>query len=149
MNELRIFIVLSTYCAGLFGVLFSLGAWAADTDNKTLTGRQSALIESYAEKTGKSLSYKILKTDLNEDGIDEFIMRHGCEKDGGMCAYSLLAESGGEIMELLTIRARNIALGNAYTSGVRNVIAYNNATNDYMRRVYVWEPAASRYTVKE
>ena len=86
--------------------------------------------------------------DLNEDGLDEFIAQTACKADG-ICQYLVLAESRSAIVQLGLIAARTLALGSAYSGGVRNIIAYKAGDNDFTPTLYIWEPASRQYMIKE
>jgi len=91
----------------------------------------------------------IAPVDLNEDGLHEFIVRDkSCDSRKQSCDFKILAENNDKIILLGEIPAYNIALGNAYSQGVRNILAFENAANDYAYAVYVWEPLQSRYMME-
>jgi hypothetical protein len=116
--------------------------------NGPMNERERRLMDAYAADILKTplSNLSIARADLNEDGLNEFLVRANC---AGLCTYKILAESDDKIVELGNIEAKEIRMGNAYFSGVRNIIAYKNTLNDYDRTVYVWEPQASRYMIKE
>jgi hypothetical protein len=106
-------------------------------------------LENYFKAlTPPKTAYDLAEIDLNEDGLHEFIARTSC-KDDKTCDYHVLAQNNDHIIELGLIPARNIALGSAYSGGVRNIIAYKSGDNDFTSTLYVWEPGARRYMIKE
>ncbi len=85
----------------------------------------------------------VAPTDLNEDGLSEFIVR---DKDcAPACRFTILAENDGKITPLGIIEARALALGDRHSNGVRSLFGYASDNNDYDYTVYVWEPATGRY----
>ena len=92
----------------------------------------------------------IAGADLNRDGIDEFIVdSSGCRAAQTKCTYLILAESGENMIRLGRLAAYNIMLADSYSHGVRDIMAFNNADNDFAHTLYVWEPDRSRYIMAE
>jgi hypothetical protein len=90
------------------------------------------------------------KADLNGDGMDELILKKGvCPKAPALCTFIPVAETDGRAVKLGEIQARALLLGNGHRNGVRNILAYNSAVNDYEYQLYVWDPARARYTGEE
>lgn len=90
-------------------------------------------------------AYDIARTDLNGDGLDEFIARaEGCAPED-LCEYLILGETGETMLNLGEIKALRIMLGHDYTAGVRNLLVFDNAANDFDYQLYVWHSAQSRY----
>jgi hypothetical protein len=110
--------------------------------------REKALIEAYtfARFQLPAEQLAIARPDLNEDGLNEYIIRTGCSN---LCTFVVLAERDNEIIELGEIQARTVALGNDYSGSVRNIIALQDNINDYKRTVYSWEPGTSQYMIKD
>ncbi len=91
---------------------------------------------------------KIAGIDLNEDGMDEFIVSNAdCTKVKQNCTYSILADKDNNLITLGTIKARTLLLGDSYSHGIRDILAYDNDRNDFDYTLYVWEPTLSRYTI--
>ena len=87
----------------------------------------------------------IAKTDLNNDGLYEFILRpKGCGADT-KCRYMVLAEDGPEIYTLGDFEGVNLLLGAEFKHGIRNLLVFNNAANDFDYELYTWHPKASAY----
>jgi hypothetical protein len=124
------------------GPALATGAFEWDTP---LSGPQKLLLEAYFKQPASAFS--IAPADLNEDGIPEFVVRSGCE--ASLCTYKILAEQNSTLIELGNLQAFNIQSGNASSNGVRNILAYKNADNDFRPALYVWEPQAARYIMKE
>lgn len=91
----------------------------------------------------------IARADLNEDGIDEIILRHACKIPENICAHEILALSGEKFIKIGEIEARILALGQGYNAGIRTIWAYKNDTNHFEYDIYVWEPAARQYIIKK
>ena len=125
----------------------------------TAHGLEKIIYNQSISKSSSLLIYRFLDTednldiarvDLNEDGLNEFIVRDAaCGNTGDFCDFDVLAEDKGKIISLGHIRARTLVLGNQYSAGVRHILAYQNPVNDYSYAVYVWEPERSRYILLE
>ncbi|MEZ5919446.1 MAG: hypothetical protein R3D66_05965 [Alphaproteobacteria bacterium] len=91
----------------------------------------------------------IAPIDLNEDGLDEFIVKPKmCAKE---CDFTVMAENGnnGQLIALGTLKGRELLPGNAYSHGVRHLLLFDDPNNDYSYSVYVWAAERSRYMMKE
>ncbi|MGB4106969.1 MAG: hypothetical protein WBK55_04150 [Alphaproteobacteria bacterium] len=85
----------------------------------------------------------VAPADLNEDGLSEFIVR---DKDcAPACRFTILAENDEKVTSLGIIEARVLAMGDRHSNGVRTLLAYKSAANDYDYTVYVWEPSSGQY----
>ena len=91
----------------------------------------------------------IAETDLNEDGIDEFILKDSTCNPANFCNFTIVADGGDTLIELGKIKALNLMLGNGYSSGIRNILAFQNNINDFDHELYVWEPAQARYILSK
>lgn len=150
----------SAICKPLFYIVFLTVLVAAfplhaseklDFDQK-LNERTQRLVEGFAQEQIKSdiTDLRIARADLNEDGLSEFILTSkACENSPGLCDYTILAEMKDSIVEIGAFRARTVLLGNGYSGGIRNIMAFDKEINDYDYELYVWEPLQSRYILAE
>ena len=111
-----------------------------------VSARQKALIQDYFQQKPPA-DLTIAKADLNDDGTEELIAKANCQ--AALCDFHILAESHEKLVELADIKAQNIQLSDTFTSGVRNIIAFKNASNDFDHSVYIWEPQARRYMIEK
>ncbi len=123
--------------------------------NKSLSEREQRNITRYIEENSQEIpgisakNLKISATDLNRDGIEEFILgATECSDDAKTCPFLVLADKTHSVILLGRIEARAIALANTYSHGIRDIYAYNSISNDFDYDLYVWEPASSHYTIK-
>ena len=99
----------------------------------------SSDIESFSQATD----------DLNNDGLEEFILRtQSCDAATG-CTYHILAETKGDITPLGTLQGHNLLLGNEYSHGVRNLLVFTNPSNDFDYDLYTWHPEHSSYRISK
>ena len=107
-------------------------------------------VNIFLEKTYKTdiSLYNIAEIDLNNDGIDEHILkRKACNTKENQCIYSVIAEKGDEIILLAKIRARNIIAGETSSYGIKDILAFKNEINDYNFDIYMWSPSQKMYII--
>lgn len=117
-----------------------------------LAVRTRLTLEDYTtHKLGIQLeTLDILASDLNTDGIDELILhKKNCALQETACDFSILADTKNGIVPLGTIKGRKILLGNHFSHGVRNILAFGNTLNDYDYTLYVWRPDKTSYEKKD
>ena len=121
--------------------------------DQNLNERVQRMVAGFAKdeikKDIKDLS--IAKADLNEDGLDELILKSaqcgsGAEKT---CDYVVVAEAQDKMVEIGAFKARDVRLGNGYSAGIRNILTFANEINDFEYELYVWEPQQSRYILSK
>ena len=83
---------------------------------------------------------EIAAVDLNSDSLDEFILKDG--------VFKVLAQSNGKIIEIGEIDAVKIMLSYKHSHGVRDILAFSSADNDFEYDVYRWDIDKLRYTHK-
>ncbi len=144
---LRVFAVLFLF-SGVFAVIApAVPAHAAEQLGfGAKIGDSSRLALSRYLQRDISDGLLIAPVDLNEDGLDEFIVHDkNCGKISSPCSFMILSENESSIQKLGDIPARALALGNDHTKGVRSLLAYQSTVNDYNYTVYVWEPNQGQY----
>lgn len=144
--------VLRYICPALF-VLFcmagpTLASGPLQFEHTPNASEKLALEEYFKSASPPARDYDIAVSDLNEDGMKELILRANCNPEKS-CLFIVLAYKDNVLIELAKIQAYTLTLGSAYSVGVRNIIAYNRPDNDYRPSLYVWEPGARRYMMKE
>lgn len=113
-----------------------------------LTSQEAKKMESYLKKPLAG-NFRVSKVDLNDDGLYEYIVVDNECLRQNFCPTSVLSDAEQSFIELGNIKAKNIALSNKYTNGVRNLLVYNNDKNDYDYSVFVWDSPKSTYVFKE
>lgn len=118
--------------------------------NRPVPLRAQGAIEVYAkESLQPSLTgLSIAATDLNNDGINEFIIRdQACPAPAEPCRYVVLGDTEQGIVLLGDFQAREIMLGNSFSHGVRDLLVKDSEGNDFIFGQYVWDAQTSRYTM--
>lgn len=87
----------------------------------------------------------IAKTDLNQDGLPEFIYRSSECAPSQICTFQILAETSNQITSLGTIQSMTLMLGTEYSDGVRNILSFENPANDFDYALYTWHPKDAQY----
>lgn len=93
-------------------------------------------------------SYEIAKIDLNNDYIDEYIIRpksiEFCNKSG-LCPYSIIALHKLTPVSLGYFMAHNMTVSDKTSFGIRNLWIYNNPSNNFENVLTKWEPYTAQY----
>jgi len=145
----------SCLLSAVFGMLgltpqaFALEPLRAPT--QSLSQRTTLSLEDYAA-TMLHMSLEALTiaaSDLNGDGTDEFILHNtSCLKKADFCDFHVLAETKDAMIPLGVLKGKRLLLGNAFSHGIRNILAFEDATNDYDYTLYVWNPEKTSYEKK-
>ncbi len=116
---------------------------------KVSTSLKSQINTLLAEIYNTDISlYEIANIDLNNDGIDEHILkRKTCGATQNQCIYSILAEKDDEIILLSKIRAKNLIIGETSSYGIKDILAFKNEINDYNFDIYMWSPSQKMYII--
>lgn len=108
-------------------------------------------IDSFLEKTyDTNLSqYDVAGIDLNNDGIDEHILKQiRCNIQTKQCTHLILAEKQKEILLLSKIKAYNLMIGGSSSHGIKDLLAFKNKINDYNFDIYMWSPSQKMYILR-
>ncbi|MCB1652202.1 MAG: hypothetical protein KDI46_09125 [Alphaproteobacteria bacterium] len=92
---------------------------------------------------------EIAYIDLNEDGIDEMMLKEKSCTGQKICTISILARAPGKLHSLGKIEGKNVAIAQSYNHGIRDLMVYDDPDNDYKYDLYVWNPQETRYKLKE
>ncbi|PCI56822.1 MAG: hypothetical protein COB36_00680 [Alphaproteobacteria bacterium] len=93
--------------------------------------------------------YKIAGIDLNNDGINEHILKQRrCNVVTKQCTHLILAEKKNEILLLSKIKAYNLMIGGTNSYGIKDVLAFTNEINDYNFDIYMWSPSRKMYILR-
>jgi len=93
--------------------------------------------------------YKVSGVDLNNDGIDEHILKQRrCNVLTKQCTHLILAEKKNEILLLSKIKAYNVMIGGTNSHGIKDVLAFTNEINDYNFDIYMWSPSRKMYILR-
>jgi len=96
----------------------------------------------------QKLPFTMAGTDLNGDGVDEWIIRQDisptCESDAS-CQYLVVGLTEREPVLLGDFAARKVGIADEKQYGVRNLLVYNEKNDDFAVKTYVWTPAEAAF----
>ena len=90
-------------------------------------------------------AFEVAPTDLNGDGLYEFILRSKDCQQALQCRFIVFGETDEGVLLLGEMTGHNVLLGNDSSYGVRNLLIYSNAVNDYDYELLRWDPRHSEY----
>lgn len=94
--------------------------------------------------------FKIAQTDLNNDGINEYILKRlSCIKANNSCSHLILGETNNNMRLLSTIKARHIMLAGTSSFGVNDLLVFQNDINDYDFDIYMWSSTEKMYILEK
>lgn len=133
-------------------VMSVLPAMAAEKlDFNAAIGAKTRLdLNHYIQNTLKTTpdSLEIAPADLNGDGLAEYILKDKNCAAEAQCRYTILAETQNGFLQLGQTQAKNLMLGDDTVQGVRNLMVFQNDTNDFDYALYTWQPEAASYNRK-
>ena len=99
---------------------------------------------------GNQSDYDIAENDLNNDGLQEFVLRpKTCPSDPKPCQYMILAENKNKIYILGMISAYKLMLSGTFSNGIQDFLAFQSDNNDYEYERYIWSPTEARYILEK
>ena len=115
------------------------------TYSDQMNARERLVLQSFFK--GSSLNdFKIAKVDLNNDGLNEFVIKKGyCEDYRRYCDYYILADTDNDLIPLGHIQAYYLAAGTSGSNNVRDLMVYKNKRNDYAPVIYSWDAKRRSY----
>jgi len=112
--------------------------------------REESVI-NYLESSKKlfsELPFKIAAVDLNDDGVDEWIVRQdkssACEPNVE-CEFLVVALKKNAPLLIGHIRAGKVGIDEFKSYGVVNLRVYNIKNNDFEYSVYRWTPEKAAF----
>ena len=90
----------------------------------------------------------IASTDLNNDAINEYIITPQNSdfcKQNKLCPYIIVAFQNHKPIEIGQFDAHKILISNKKSYGIRQIIVYNNAYNDFKYITAIWNPFSFRF----
>lgn len=97
-------------------------------------------------KSGAEAVLGFSAKDLNDDGINEYIITENCSYGTPKpCDTWVVANNNGNLSILAQFTAKNIALSNKYTNGIRDLLVYNDPGNDFRYTIFRWNSPRGAY----
>ncbi len=98
--------------------------------------------------TTPRITYHIATTDLNNDAIDEYIIKPASARDcqkKPLCQHSIIALQDHAPLLIGQFDAHKILISDKKTYGVRHIIVYNQPHNDFKTATAIWSPFNFRF----
>lgn len=109
--------------------------------------KQKQIIQFIKNKTQTAdISEKISKIDLNNDLIDEYIVKQGCAP-ARLCQYFITAFENHTPILIGRFDAHKILISDKKDYGIRQIIVYNQPHNDFTHATAIWNPHKFEYTL--
>ena len=86
----------------------------------------------------------IAEVDLNNDSIDEYVLKR--DAGGTSQEFQVLALINDTLVPLGNIRAQKLMIAYEENNGVRSILGFKDANNDYEYDIYAWDAMKSRYS---
>lgn len=96
-----------------------------------------------------SVPYGIASFDLNDDGVDEWIVRDDADSGCGVkasCRYIAVGLSEKKPIVLGQFYASNLAVLDKKMFGVHGIAVYNNPNDDFKFIAHHWNPKISAFS---
>lgn len=109
--------------------------------------------ESYIDEIpDNQFIYGIHETDLNADGVMEYIVRlpdpfYKCNEIG--CHHGVIAVNGEDVTRLLYVEYTELDISSNTTGGVKDILSYESSLNDFAPTTYKWDSETGRYSKEE
>lgn len=136
---------LSIYLFGILVFLLSNTNIFASQDlffSETPTPTAQVLLNNFLKNTKKSTEdFTYSEHDINNDGFPEFFLKSKkCDVSSLYCKFYILAKKGTEIILLLELQAKKIAISDTKTNGIHDILAIRDKKNDYKYEQFIWSP---------
>lgn len=116
---------------------------------KAETYKQKQVVQFVRAETPESnAEYVLSPVDLNDDAIDEYIVRPKSNKNcpkKPLCPHKIVAFQDYKPIYIGSVDAHKILISDKKTYGIRHIIVYNQAHNDYAHTTMLWDPSSFRY----
>lgn len=142
----------------LFSILLLFGSLYAPNSVMAFGSLRFVPATSYKEKEVISfvkehndalgVEYLLAPIDLNNDAIDEYIIKPKSMKDcpaRPLCSYQIIAHQNHKPILIGQFDAHKVRIGDKKTYGIRQVILYNEPHNDFKTATALWNPYSFRF----
>jgi len=87
---------------------------------------------------------QLAEVDLNNDSVAEYILLR--DADDSSHAFEVLAMINNRLIPLAKIRAQKLMIAYDENNGVRSILGFKDANNDYEYDIYSWDAMRSKYS---
>lgn len=117
--------------------------------NNPQNHKENKAIEFISKNQQEASSvYEIAKIDLNDDLIDEYVIKpKGRDKctQANLCTYTLVALQDYSPIKIGEFNAHKLLILDKKTYGIRDIIVYNDSYNDFKNITARWNPFTFSY----
>jgi len=92
-----------------------------------------------------ALSLRIASVDLNDDFIDEYILKTTKCRQSRLCTYTIIAFMNKKPRIIGQFDAHKINVTEKKDYGIKRLIVYYDLSNDFVSRALFWRPFQFRY----
>ena len=134
----------------LFLVFIPRGLSASESlrFNTVTSNKEKYLLSLIKDQQASDKTHHIAKTDLNDDFIDEYIIRPiSCSKTK-LCPHIIIGVYNQSPITLGVFDAHQIRVSFEKDYGIRRLVVYNQKNNDFSSRIAVWQPYKSQYILQ-
>ncbi len=128
---------------------FEASAQQTPVFGAAVTYKENQIIQFVSQLPGQNNDYTLAKVDLNDDALDEYIVKPSRCSIKTMCPHHIVAFKNRQPILLLDIIAYKIKLSDKTTYGILDLIIYNQKHNDFLSKNFGWNPYSYRYEQKE
>ena len=86
----------------------------------------------------------IARVDLNNDSIDEYILSNMSSKQ--RYHFDIIAHADDGLVTLGTITGYKLMISHHENHGVRSLLSFDKADNDFQYDIYKWDALTSQFT---
>lgn len=98
------------------------------------------------EEIGGNVPLLLANADLNDDFIDEYIVKPSNCQQQQLCDHKLIGFKAREPIILGEFDAHKIIILSKKDYGVKRLHVYNKSNNDFSFQTAVWNPVQYKYT---
>ena len=110
---------------------------------------KQAKVISFAKTLARNNSEILISSiDLNDDFIDEYIVKPASCNKSELCSFSIIALMNDAPVEIGQFNAQEIIILDNKNFGIKQLKIYNKASNDYAQSVAFWDPYQFKYVYK-
>lgn len=112
--------------------------------------RERELLEYFAliKRHDPAIPYRIAATDLNGDGVAEWILfqkrEPACEANAD-CHITIGGVSEGKVILLGEMRGGKIGVSGEKLYGISKLLVYNEKSDDFAYQSYAWDPSSRSF----
>ena len=87
----------------------------------------------------------IATSDLNNDFINEYIVKTTSCPPAAGCLYRIIADNDTGYIVIAAFSGKNISISDKQTHGIRDILVYNQKLNDYAHTTLKWDMQNMQY----